>query len=139
LISNLLITTFCALFVAISSSSVLVTLLGRRNRRERDEDMRKLQQERDKLQEEKGLIAANAAEVALRALRNELNAAYVDVEKRRTIIAAQDTHIEELGATVRKQTRRIVALEEWAAVASQRLEHLGITDMPPVPHEVNGG
>lgn len=135
MIDNLLITGLSSLFIAVSSSSVLVTFLGRRNRREREEDMRKLQQERDKLHEEKGLIAANAAEVALRSLRNELNQAYEDVEKRRIVIRVQDTHIEELSKTVRNQAKRIVALEDWAAIASQRLEQLGISDMPPVPRE----
>jgi hypothetical protein len=131
LIDNLLVTIAASLFIAISSSSVVVTLLTRRNRREREVDLRKLEEQR-------GLIGAEAAEVALRALRTELNAAYEDVEKRRTVIRVQDLHIEQLGETVRRQAKRIVRLEDWALVASEKLEQLGITDMPPVPREPNG-
>lgn len=109
------------------------------DRKEREEERRKLAQEREKLGAEHDKISAEAAEVALRALRNELNAAYEDVEKRRLVIRVQDGHIEELGKTVRAQAKRIVGLEDWAAVASQRLEQLGIADMPAVPRDqING-
>lgn len=108
------------------------------DREERAEERRKMAQEREKLGAEHDKISAEAAEVALRALRNELNAAYEDVEKRRRVIQVQDAHIEELGKTVREQAKRIVGLEDWAAVASRRLERLGIADMPAVPREING-
>lgn len=125
--------------VFAAGSIVIVAWINARNNRrsqeEREEDRRKLAEERGKLAAEHEKISAEAAEVALRSLRHELNEAYGDVEKRRTTIRVQDLHIEQLGETVRRQAKRIVALEDWALVASHRLERLGIEDMPPVPRE----
>lgn len=140
---SLLVIIFSVIFAAVSSGGLATVTVGawfsRRNKAERDEDRKRLETEREKLAAEHDKISAEAAEVALRALRNELNAAYEDVEKRRVVIQAQDAHIDELGKTVRAQTKRIVGLEDWAAVASRKLEQLGIDDMPPVPNEVSGG
>jgi hypothetical protein len=138
-ITNAVVTILASLFTSGTVGTFIATIFSRRSKREREQDLRKLQAEKERLDAEHDKISAEAAEVALRSLRNELNAAYEDVEKRRKVIAVQDAHIEELGKTVRKQTKRIVALEEWAGVASHKFEQLGIEDMPPVPHEVNGG
>lgn len=138
---SLLVIIFSVIFAAVSSGGLATVTVGawfsRRNKAERDEDRKRLETEREKLSAEHDKISAEAAEVALRSLRNELNSAYEDVEKRRMVIQAQDGHIDELGKTVRAQTKRIVALEDWASVASRKLEQLGIDDMPPVPHEPN--
>lgn len=137
MISSAWVSVLSALFAA--GSIIIVAWINARNNRrskeEREEDRRKLAEERGKLAAEHEKISAEAAEIALRSLRNELNQAYEDVARRRTTIRVQDLHIEQLGETVRKQAKRIVALEDWALVASQRLERLGIGDMPPVPRE----
>jgi predicted RNase H-like nuclease (RuvC/YqgF family) len=139
---SLLVIIFSVIFAAVSSGGLATVTVGawfsRRNKSEREEDRKRLETEREKLAAEHDKISAEAAEVALRALRKELDAAYADVEKRRIIIAAQDGHIEELGKTVRSQTKRIVALEDWAGAASRKFEQLGVTDMPPVPNDTNG-
>lgn len=133
-----------ALFSVGGAGTVIVTSWRSKqdredDRKEREDDRRRAAQEREKLGAEHDKISAEAAEVALRALRTELNAAYEDVEKRRLVIRVQDAHIEELGKTVREQAKRLVGLEDWAAVASQRFEQLGIADMPAVPRDqING-
>jgi len=133
MISNPVIVILTTLLTALSSSGLVAAFFARRNKIERAEDLKKLQADRDKLSAEHDKISAEAAEVALRALRTELTAAYADIEKRRITIAGQETQIEALGRTVRRQSTRIDQLEWWVDKAAAMFAQLGVNDMPPVP------
>ena len=133
MISNPVVILLTTIFTALSSSGLVAAWFARRSKLERMEDLRKLQADRDRISAEHDKISAEAAEVALRALRKELDAAYTDVERRRVTIAGQDTQIEALGKTVRRQLSRIEALEWWVDRAAAMFTQLGVTDMPPIP------
>lgn len=135
MLSNQLVVIVTAIFTAVSSSGLVAAWFARRNKMERAEDLRKLQADRDRISAEHDKISAEAAEVALRSLRKELDAAYTDVEKRRLVIAGQDAQIEALSKTVRRQTVRIDQLEWWVDKAAATFTQLGVTDMPPIPHD----
>jgi hypothetical protein len=139
MINNPLVIILTTLFTALSSSGLVAAFFARRNKMERAEDLRKLQADRDRISAEHDKISAEAAAVALRALRNELEAAHTDVEKRRLTIAGQDTQIDALSKTVRRQTVRIDSLEWWVDRAATMFTKLGVTDMPPVPHSPRDG
>ena len=138
--SSTLISVLSAVLAAASGSSVIGVVLTRRNRRERDQDLRNQEALKDKTVQE-------ATDLVLARLRSELQAAYDDVERRRLVIQGQDERIEKQNQVIRKQSRRIDALEDHV----RALEHY-IGDMrtkllearieiPPVPvlsHDYSG-
>lgn len=102
--SNTLISVFSAILAAASGSSVIGVVLTRRNRREREQDLRSQEAMKEKTVQE-------ATDLVLSRLRQELEAAYDDVERRRLVIQGQDERIERQNRVIRRQSRRIDVLE----------------------------
>lgn len=103
--SSTLISILSAVLAAASGSSVIGVVLTRRNRREREQDLRSQEAMKEKTVQE-------ATDLVLSRLRNELEAAYDDVERRRMVIQGQDERIEQQNRVIRRQSRRIDVLEE---------------------------
>lgn len=121
-----------AVFAAVSGSSVVGVVLTRRNRREREADLRS----QDALKEK---TVQEATDLVLSRLRKELEAAYLDVERRRIVIQGQDERIEKQNRVIRRQSRRIDtleahihALERYTNDIRPKLIAAGI-DAPEVP------
>lgn len=130
--SSTLISIFSAILAAASGSSVIGVVLTRRNRREREQDLRGQEALKEKTVQE-------ATDLVLSRLRNELEAAYDDVERRRLVIQGQDERIEKQNRVIRRQSRRIDvlefhirALETYVVAMRPKLLDAGI-DAPPVP------
>lgn len=130
--SSSLISIFSAVLAAASGSSVIGVVLTRRNRREREQDLRT----QEALREE---TVQKATDLVLTRLRNELEAAYDDVERRRLVIQGQDERIEQQTRVIRRQSRRIDilemhirALETYVVDMRPKLLDAGI-DAPEVP------
>lgn len=143
---NQWVTILASLFIALSGSGVLVALINRKNRKQRDEELRMLADQRRKIKAEtdelvgkRDLISIEAAQQAVKIVRNELDEAHKDIDKRDGIIERQSEMIEGFRDVVSRQNLRIGQLEWWTGVASQRFERLGVTDMPPVPHTNGAG
>lgn len=126
------ISIFSALFAAVSGSSVIGIILTRRNRQEREQDLRNQEALKDKTVRE-------ATDLVLARLRIELEAAYADVERRRIVIQGQDERIEKQNRVIRRQSRRIDVLEEhirawehYVNILQPRLVAAGI-DAPNPP------
>lgn len=99
------VSVISAIFAALSGSSVVGVVLTRRNRQEREQDLRNQEALKEKTVQE-------ATDLVLGRLRNELEAAYDDVERRRLVIQGQDERIEKQNRVIRRQSRRIDLLEE---------------------------
>lgn len=130
--SSSLISILSAVLAAASGSSVIGVVLTRRNRREREQDLRSQEALKDKTVQE-------ATDLVLSRLRQELEAAYDDVERRRLVIQGQDERIEKQNKVIRRQSRRvdilevhIRALETYVVDMRPKLLDAGI-DAPPVP------
>jgi hypothetical protein len=102
--SSTFISIISAILAAASGSSVIGVVLTRRNRREREQDLRNQDALKDKTVQE-------ATDLVLSRLRVELEAAYDDVERRRLVIQGQDERIEKQNKVIRRQSRRIDVLE----------------------------
>jgi type II secretory pathway component HofQ len=113
------ISLLSACFAAVSGSSVVGVVLTRRNRAERAQDMRNQEALKEKTVQE-------ATDLVLSRLRQELEAAYADVERRRLVIQGQDERIEKQNRVIRRQSRRIDILESHI----RALEHY-INDIHP--------
>lgn len=130
--SSSLISIFSAVLAAASGSSVIGVVLTRRNRKEREQDLRNQEAMKEKTVQE-------ATDLVLSRLRNELEAAYDDVERRRLVIQGQDERIEKQNRVIRRQARRmdileahIRALENYVLDVRPKLLEKGI-DAPEVP------
>lgn len=130
--SSTLISIFSAILAAASGSSVIGVVLTRRNRREREQDLRSQEALKEKTVQE-------ATDMVLSRLRGELEAAYDDVERRRLVIQGQDERIDKQNRVVRRQSQRIDileshirALENYVVDIRPKLIEAGI-DAPVVP------
>lgn len=129
---NALTSILSALFAAISGSSVIGVVLTRRNRREREQDLKNQEALKEKTVQE-------ATDLVLTRLRNELEAAYDDVERRRLTIRGQDERIEKQNRVIRRQSRRIDQLEQHVRDLQRYITDLrpllinAQIDPPPVP------
>jgi uncharacterized protein (DUF3084 family) len=106
------------------SAGVFTALRSTKDRRDRDAERDRIGAERNKLNAEGDKIKNEAAEIALRALRTELDAAYKDIERRRIIMDGQDERITAQDGTIRRQTAQIASLEDAAAEQSRRVDRL---------------
>lgn len=138
---NQLVTILASLFASGTITGVAIALINRKNQSERAEDLRLLEQQRKKVKAEtddlaarRELISIQAAQQAVKIVRNELDEAHKDIDKRDGIIERQSEMIEGFRGVVTEQNLRIGQLEWWTGVASERFERLGVTDMPAVPH-----
>lgn len=130
--SSSFISIFSAVLAAASGSSVIGVVLTRRNRREREQDLRSQEALKEKTVQE-------ATDMVLSRLRGELEAAYDDVERRRLVIQGQDERIDKQNRVVRRQSQRIDilethirALENYFDAIRPKLLAKGI-DAPEVP------
>jgi len=113
-----------ALALVSVTAGVFTAIRSTKDRRERDAERDRVSAERSKLDAEGDKIKNEAAEIALRALRSELDAAYKDVERRRIIMQGQDERITEQDQTIRRQARQIHELEEAAEACGKRIDRM---------------
>lgn len=132
MIDNSWISLASAAFAATSGSSVVGVILTRRNRREREQDLASQEALKERTVQE-------ATDLVLSRLRQELEAAYADVERRRIVIQGQDERIDKQNKVIRRQSRRIDileghtrALEQYIISIRPKLIDKGI-DAPEVP------
>lgn len=126
----------------VSGCLALVSVVGgiftafrsSKDRNERTAERLRIDAEREKFGAEEDKIKTEAAEIAIRALRRELDAAYSDIERRRTIMQTQDTRIDEQDKVIRMQSRRLLLLEDYLVETKRALGSKGI-DMPPLPED----
>jgi hypothetical protein len=116
------------------SGGIFTAIRSGKDRKERDADRQRIDAEREKLGAEEDKIKTEAAEIAVRTLRRELDAAYKDIERRRTIMQTQDERIDEQDKTIRKQARRLYIIEDYIIETRKAFTAKGI-EMPPVPDE----
>lgn len=121
------------IFTTVSTSGVVTALLNRKSKKERAADVRHTEAEYEN-------ISAQAAATALAALRKELDAANVDLDKRRTVIQGQDQVIDRQQNQLRKMRRYVEAcqeqgraLEDWVRTVFSMLETAGNSNVPPLP------
>lgn len=123
---------FIVLVTAISASGFFAAVFARRQRLERDEVLRGLGFDEGRIDEHA---------VALQSLRFELEAAKVEMEKRRAVEVAQEELIRQqqqdlLDArqTLVSHEVTIIQLARWASWATRVLETKGVeAPPPPVP------
>lgn len=115
------------------AGGVATAVFSRKDSRERKAERERIESERLRNDADRDKISAEAAEVALRSLRKELDAAYTDIERRRKVMVVQDKRIDDQDRIIRAQNRRIEALEEWITEARAKLEQKGIDGLPEAP------
>lgn len=113
---------------------IFTALRSSKDRRERDSERRRIDAEREKFGAEEDKIKTEAAEIAIRALRRELDAAYADIERRRNIMTTQDNRIDEQEKVIRMQSRRLLILEDYLVETKRTLGTKGI-EMPALPED----
>lgn len=131
--NNTIIQVVSGLLALVSvSGGIFTAIRSGKDRRERDSDRARIDAEREKLGAEEDKIKNEAAEIAIRTLRRELDAAYKDIERRRTIMQAQDERIDEQDRVIRMQSRRLRTIEDYFIDTRKVLINKGI-ELPPIP------
>lgn len=106
------------------AGGIYTAMRSSKDKRERETDRGRVEAERQKLGAEQDKIKNEAAEIALRSLRTELDAAYKDIDRRREIMKTQDERIDEQDKIIRDQNRRIGTLEDTLHEERKRMDRL---------------